>query len=413
MTLPTVQSPSQRKPKRGLFVLGILILIAVSFLAGLGVSRSRPNITAYRSTASSTTAIGYFDEQLYAEVLSTLKETYVERQKIDEKKLFYGALQGLVAAIGDPYTAFFSPAEHQQFNEELKGSFEGIGAELGVKEGRLTVIAPLADSPAEKAGLRAGDVILTIDSKESGSLTLDQAVALIRGKAGTIVILTVYRKDNGNTSETISIRRATIVLPTVKVAVADGIAVINLYNFNNESERQFIKTINDLRTRNIRGLIVDLRNNPGGFLDKSVNIASAWLAKDDLVVREVYYDERLTKDYRAIRQIQAPKVPTVVLVNEGSASASEILAGALQDYAKATIVGSKTYGKGSVQDLKTLRDGSGLKVTISQWITPKGRFINNHGIEPDSTVPMTAEDFRDSRDPQLEKAKQIIQGRTQ
>ncbi|MBI4128597.1 MAG: S41 family peptidase [Parcubacteria group bacterium] len=403
----TSLSSAEKKPKH--LLPRLVFLLFAAFLVGyLFGSTSVPPRTGKYTVEGDSKNLGYFDEKLYAEVLSALKNNYVEKQKIEDKKLFYGALQGLVAAVGDPYTVFFNPTENRQFNEELKGSFEGIGAELGIKDDRLTVIAPLADSPAQKAGLRAGDLILSIDAKETASLTLDQAVALIRGREGTTVALTVYRRENGNGSLTISIRRATITIPSVRTVVEDGVALISLYNFNNESERQLVRALNDLRDRDLKGLILDLRNNPGGFLDKSVNIASAWLEKDQVVVREHYQDESLNKDYVAIRQITAPAVPTVVLVNEGTASASEILAGALQDYGRASVVGAKTYGKGSVQDLRTLPDGSGLKITISQWVTPNGRLINNQGIVPDVEVKMTAEDFEQNRDPQLEKAKELI-----
>lgn len=394
-------------------IFWIALLVFVSFFSGfvVAVKIALQPERSYQFSQDGQ-SYEYFDPRLYSEVISLLKKHYVEKDSLNDRELFYGALRGLVAAIGDPYTVFFSPKAHDEFDEELKGSFDGIGAELGIKNNRLTVIAPLANSPAEKAGLRAGDVILSIDGTDTSDLTLDGAVSRIRGKSGTTVKLNVFRDGNGEQTLSISIQRATIVLPTVRLAYEGDVAHLSLYSFNSEAEKQFVQSLRELQDRKISGLIIDLRNNPGGFLDEAVNIASAWLDKGQVVVREVYQADRSANEFPAIGQLQAPRVPTVVLVNEGTASASEILAGALQDYKKATVIGVTTYGKGSVQELKTLPDGSGLKITVSQWLTPLGRFINKHGIDPDIEVKMTAEDYTADRDPQLERALEFIRGQS-
>ncbi len=353
----------------------------------------------------------YFDEKLYGRIVEFLKQDYFKRDTLDDKELFYGSLRGLVEAVGDPYTTFFDPKSNKEFTEELNGSFEGIGAELGIRDERLTVIAPIPGSPAEKSGVRAEDVILAIDKKDTRELSLDEAVAAIRGKAGTSVVLTIYRSGMDSSSamtKDISINRSRIQLPTVTTRVDGTIGVIQLYNFNADSEHQFINGLRELSDKKIDGLILDLRNNPGGFLDKAVSISSAWLDEGQLVVRELFNDRRNTNEYMAARQFRAPDVPTVVLINGGTASAAEILAGALQDHGKATLVGTTSFGKGSVQDIKPLPDGSGLKITVSQWITPNGQYINNVGIEPDVLVEITAQDIENELDPQFQKALELL-----
>ncbi len=387
----------------------VVMLLFVSFFTGfvvaIRVSGGLPGDATV--TARNLGDVGYFDEKLYAEVWSILKNNFVDKKKIDDKKLFYGALEGMVNAVGDPYTTFFTPQASKDLNEELQGSFEGIGAEIGIKDKFLTVIAPLPGSPAEKSGLRASDVILSIDGVSASTLSLDDAVAKIRGKAGTAVKLLVLHPDAKSPVD-ISVTREKIAIPAVKLEMQDDIAVIHLYKFSAESEHEFIAALREASSKQLKGLIVDLRNDPGGFLDQAVLIASAWVEEGKPVVREVYHDERDSKEYDAEAQFAAPNVPTVLLVNEGSASASEILAGALQDYGKATLVGAKTYGKGSVQDLRSLPDGSELKITISQWLTPRGRIINGEGITPDKEVPMSQDDYDQKRDPQLDAAKAII-----
>ncbi len=399
----------QSKTSNPVMLFWIAMLLFISFFSGFVIALRVTGVSSNSSVvvAKSLSDVGYFDEKLYTDVWSLLKNNYVDKKKIDDKKLFYGALQGMVAAVGDPYTTFFDPQASKDLNDELQGSFEGIGAEIGMKDNHLTIIAPLPSSPAEKAGLRAGDTILSIDGKDASALTLDEAVSQIRGKANTTVKLSIYHID-GKAPIDVTVTRQTITVPAVKEEEQDGIAIIHLYKFSADSEHEFISALREASAKPIKGLIVDLRNDPGGFLDQAVLIASAWVDTGQVVVREVYHDERLSKEYDAQPQFAAPKVPTVLLVNEGSASAAEILAGALQDYGKATLVGAKTYGKGSVQDLRSLADGSELKITISQWLTPHGRIINGEGITPDKVVPMTQDDYDKKLDPQLDAAKAII-----
>ena len=389
-------------PRRTLLFFWIAILIFAGFFAGVvsGVKLANPQTYVPENGGQ------YFDAQLYEEVSSVLRETFVDPTRINNKDLFYGALKGMVAAVGDPYTTFFDPQENKEFNDELSGSFGGIGAELGMKNNRLTIIAPLPGSPAERAGLRAGDIIVSIDKTDAAGFSLDEAVAAIRGKRGTSVQLAIYHTES-NDLKTVTIRRDTIVVPTVLVKYTSDLAVMSLYNFNAESEKQFIRGITEIKSHGVRGMILDLRNNPGGFLDKSVQVASAWLQKGVPVVREVA-KEKTTQTYTAVNQIAAPQGPLVILVNEGTASAAEILAGALQDHGKAILIGAKTYGKGSVQEVKELTDGSAVKITISQWVTPNGRLINEVGITPDIIVPMTDADYAAGNDPQLDRAVQYI-----
>ncbi len=351
------------------------------------------------------------DFHLFWEVWNKLKSQYVDKDKLSDKKLFYGALKGMVAAVGDPYTVFMNPQLAHEFKDDLAGTFEGIGAEIGIKNDILTIIAPLPDMPAEKAGLRAGDKVYAIDGQSTAGISIDEAVRKIRGPKGSKVTLTIYRQGFDQTKD-ITITRGTIVVKSVRTErlKPDGreIFKIKITNFNDDTLDLFNRAVHDILALNPDGIILDLRNNPGGYLDTAIEVASEWI-EDGTVVIEQFSPEN-KNEYLARGRARLKTYKTVVLVNRGSASASEIVAGALQDHGRAIIVGEQTFGKGSVQTLDSLEDGSSLKITVAKWLTPSGRCINEKGITPDVTVEYTKEDYNNDRDPQLEMAIKLLTG---
>jgi len=349
----------------------------------------------------------YFDGDLFQHVWSSLKENYV-KQPVEDKDLFYGSLEGLVGGIDDPYSVFLDPDSAKKFLEDMAGSFEGVGMELGIKDDRLTVIAPLSDTPAFRAGLRAGDKIFGIDDQDTSVMSLDEAIHLIRGPKGTTVKLTIWHEGDTKT-EDVEITRDVIDIKTVSWELkGNKVAYLKISHFSEDTWKDFQDVAIVITRADPRGLILDLRNNPGGYLDTAVDMAGYWLGKKVVVIsRDAQGTE---KEYQANNEGDLRHIPTVVLVNQGSASASEILAGALQDYKQATILGEKTFGKGSVQELENLKDGSALKLTVAYWYTPLGRSINEEGIVPDIEVGMTEDDYLHERDPQLDKALSILEG---
>jgi carboxyl-terminal processing protease len=344
------------------------------------------------------------DFNLFWEVWSLVQKNYVH-QPVTDTKLFYGALSGLVFALDDPYSVFFDPEMAEKFQQELEGTFSGIGAELGIKERQLTIIAPLPDTPAARAGLKAGDKILLIDGKETTEMALDYAVSLIRGQEGTEVTLTIWR-EGWERPQDFKITRGKIEIASVKWEMKGDIAYIEINHFNEDTSGRFNQAVNELITKNPKGLVLDLRNNPGGFLSTAVEVAGEWIEKNVVVIEQRDDGEKNEEKSDGLARLQGLK--TVVLINEGSASASEIVAGALQDYGKATLVGKKTFGKGSVQNLEPLSDGSAVKITVAEWLTPKGRHIDKEGITPDVEVDLTEDDYNANRDPQLDKAIEIL-----
>ncbi len=354
----------------------------------------------------------------------TLKLKYY--QDADEKSMFYGAMRGMAEALGDPYTTFFEPKIAKEFSESLKGEFEGIGAEIGLRNGQLQIIAPLPETPAERAGLLAGDYILAINGTSTENMSTEEAVSLIRGPKGTTVKLKIGRlppkdeskskadakeTDTASTQEALgepiikeySIVRDKIVVKSVRVTwPKNNIAVVQVTNFNQDTDQEFRAEIGKVLDKNPIGIILDLRNNPGGYLDRSTVIAGEWVG-DKVVVSE-RRKGKIIDEFRGEGAGRLAGIKTAVLVNQGSASASEIVAGALQDYGLAALIGMQTYGKGSVQDYSEFDDGSAVKITIAEWLTPKGRSINKTGIKPDIQVDRTPEDYDANRDPQLDKA---------
>lgn len=322
---------------------------------------------------------------------------------LDEEKLYYGAVAGMIRAADDPYTVFADPNETKQFEETIEGSFSGVGIEIGLRSGLVTVIAPLEGSPAQQAGVREGDIIVAIDHKPlTPESTIDEVVNQIRGEQGTKVVLTVVHKDASETSD-IEITRNRIEIESVKYEQQGDVTVINITNFNGDTSARFTTAARAAQRAGSKGVIIDLRNNPGGFLQTSVEIASRFLSPDLVVVSE---RGKETKDYKAEGNPVLKDIPVVVLVNGGSASASEILAGALHDHLQAPIVGTKTFGKGSVQEFLKLKDGSSLRVTVAKWFTPNGRNINDEGIEPTVAVEQNQETDADE---QMDKAKEELQ----
>lgn len=346
------------------------------------------------------------DFSLFWQVWNTIEEKFTNGT-LDRQKMIYGAISGMVESLGDPYTAFMTPDEAREFDQEMEGKFEGIGAEIGIRGDRLTIVAPLAGSPAERAGLKAKDIILKINDEDAVEMTLMEAVAKIRGTKGTNVTLKIMREGAQEPFD-VNITREEITVKSVEWEVrGDKIALIEISRFGDDTEEAFKSAVAEILLTSPRGLILDLRNNPGGYLDTAVNLASEFIPKKEVVAMEELAGGKRDKFFSR-GPVRLAGIPTVVLVNEGSASASEILAGALQDYGIAKLVGKKTFGKGSVQELEEFSDGSRARITIAKWLTPKERYINEKGIEPDFSIDLTSEDSNAGRDPQLDKAVEIL-----
>lgn len=344
-----------------------------------------------------------FDQ--FWQVWKKVKTKYA-KQPVKDSDLFYGAMQGLVAGLNDPYSVYFPPKAAEEFNKSLDGEFSGIGAEVGVKNNQLVVIAPLPGSPAERAGLRPGDKIFAIDKTITVGMDAGEAVTKIRGQAGTKVVLTVMRDGFAKTKE-FPIVREKISIPAVIFSVKDkNVAYLRVMQFNQNTMPEFDKAIKKIQDNKINKLIVDLRNNPGGYLETAVSMASEWVG-DGKIVSEKFSNGD-TNVHETTGEHRLQNFSTVVLVNGGSASASEILAGALQDHKKAKIVGEKTFGKGSVQDYEMLPDGSSLKITVAEWFTPNDKNINEQGIKPDLEVKEDWAKEKIGEDVMLKKALEIL-----
>ena len=323
------------------------------------------------------------------------------------KEKMYGAIQGLAASYGDPYTVFFPPEESKAFHDNISGSFAGVGMELDVKDGNLVVVAPLKGTPAEAAGVVAGDRIVAIDDKPTDGMPIETAVRLIRGQIGTVVALTLVRE--GKVVE-VEITRATIQVPETEDGLdkESGVYHIALYEFTANSADLFNQALRRFAASGSRRLVVDLRGNPGGYLNASVDIASRFLPKGAEIVTEDFGGKRQNETHTSAGYAGVPRgTKLVVLIDGGSASASEILAGALQDNRAATIIGAKSFGKGSVQTLVDL-DGGSLKVTVARWVTPAGHWIMGNGITPDILASSTPDAKRGGNDPQMERAVRFL-----
>ena len=352
------------------------------------------------------------DFSLFWQVLKSIEENYVDSKKIDYKKILYGAISGMADSLNDPYTVFMEPEKTESFVESVEsgGSFEGVGMELGIKGGTLTVIAPLEGTPAMKAGIKAGDKILRIDDKVTNDLLLEEAVNLIRGKKGTKVVLLISRRELQEPKE-ITIIRDTIQVPIIKWEMLNDIAYIKIYQFTGNLPGKFREIAYTIIKAEPKKIILDLRNNPGGYLESAVDIASWFIPQGEIVAIEDYGKEETQKKYRSKGYKGLSDLETIVLINKGSASASEIVAGALRDDKKIKLVGEKSFGKGLIQSLERFQDGSSLKVTIAKWLTPSGLSISDEGLNPDVEVVLSDEDYDNDRDPQLDKAIELLGGR--
>ncbi len=354
-----------------------------------------------------------FDFSLFWDTWDELHNKFVDQSNLKEDKLLYGAISGMVKGAGDPYTVFFPPVESKSFKQDVGGSFGGIGAEIGKRNGFLVIVAPLEDTPAQKAGLIAGDKILKINGEPTDDITVETAVTKIRGEVGTKVVLSILRGNDGTKAKDITIERAVIKIPITKLeALKDNqIAHLSFYSFASTAPFEFQQAATKiLATTGYKGIILDLRNNPGGFLEVSVDIAGWFLNSGDLVAIEQFgqMENNNKTEFRTSGLGALKNYPIVVLVNQGTASAAEILAGALRDNRGVKLVGEKTFGKGSVQELINLKDGSSLKVTVAKWLTPKGVSISEHGLEPDYKVAIAEDDAGKNKDPQLDKAVEVL-----
>lgn len=387
----------------------IFIAVILGFLGGIEYQKTKnPNLISVEGLINQDLGKATdLDFSLFWDTWNRINEKYVDRDKISEKDLLYGAISGMVSALKDPYTVFFPPDQAKRFQEEIQGEFGGVGIEIGLRDQTLTVIAPIDGTPAAKAGLLAGDKILKIDDLQTNDLTIEKAVSLIRGKKGTKVTLTILRNGNDKPQD-YTLIRDTIKVPVItKKIIEENIGYIQLHTFNQKAGSEFKNAVNNLQNKGMKKLILDLRNNPGGLLDLAIELSSYFLEPNKTVVIEDFGNNK-KNELRSETNGLLKDIPLVILINKGSASASEILAGALHDQKGTILIGEKSFGKGSVQQVDDLKGGASLKVTVAKWLTPKGRSISEQGIEPDIKIELSDEDQTEKKDPQLDKAIEII-----
>lgn len=381
------------------------------YLGGVGQTSSRDNLEVEGGKVKEKDELPAYlfkdvDFDLFWEVWNITRERYLEQPVLDTQ-LFYGALSGIVNSLGDPYSTFLNPEDTHKFTEELSGSFEGIGAEIGIRKEQLVIIAPLPDTPASRAGLKSGDRILKIDEQNTFGMALDVAVSNIRGPKDTTVKLTILREGWDEYRE-IPIVRGKIDVKSVRLEeLGEDLAHLKLIYFNEATSALFEQAVQEILAKNYKGIVLDLRNNPGGFLEVAVSTASYFVPTGEVVVWQEFKDGH-REAFRSERQARLNGIPVVVLINQGSASASEILAGALKDYNLAKLVGETSFGKGSVQTFEQLRGGSAIKITVAHWLTPLGAQINGQGITPDFAIETDRDDLENGDDPQLLKAVELL-----
>ncbi len=388
--------------------LAISVIVAIVFF-GLGFITNSlgPKLKISTPISSQTSDI---DLAKFWKVNSVLREKF--DGDISSEKQSEGAIAGMVASLGDPYTTYLTKQQNSELNSQLNGKLSGIGIEVGLKNNRLTVIAPIDGTPAQKAGLRAGDIIASVDGVDTSSMTVDEAVSKIRGSKGTQVKLTIVRP--GSSPQEITITREDITVPSVSYEMKNNsVGYIKIRTFGADTDKAVENAASSLVAQGAKSLVIDVRDNPGGYLDSVVKISSNFIKSGTIVAEKSRNSQ--DKTFNASGSGKYTNIPIVVLINNGSASASEILAGALHDNGRAILVGEKTYGKGSVQEVVCLSgnalssecDGDSLKVTVAHWYTPKGVNISKEGIAPDQEVKLTTEDYNSGKDPQLQKALEV------
>lgn len=391
--------PTKLKERGAQATAGILVAVGIFYFGFATGTKQRPAEPTPQDQIVSA------DFSLFWDAIDIVKRKYVDIKNVQDTDFVYGAIRGAIGSLDDPYSDFLKPDDAKKFEQDLQGSFGGVGAEIGSRNNQLVIIAPLKGNPAEAAGLKAGDRILQInDTIVTTDLSVDAAVKLIRGPEGTPVKLLILR-DGWKEAKEFSVTRRTVILPTLDWEMKPGnIFYVRLHNFNANVPSLFYQASLSALTNGVSGVVLDMRNNPGGFLDVATNLAGWFLKKGDVVVTERFASGAEQK-LRASGNSAFMNVPIVVLVNGGSASASEIIAGALRDNRGSTLIGEKTFGKGSVQEVENLKDGSTVKISIAEWRTPAGTVINKKGLSADIEIK-PKDDAKN--DEQLEKALAVI-----
>ncbi len=389
-------------------IVGIALICSgfwFGFVSGKKVSKNVTVVGATNMGLDSSSSVADFN--VFWQAWQDVNDLYLKNPDISNQNKMYGAVNGLIQSLNDPYTEFFSPADSKQFQEDVTGDFGGIGAELGAStSSQIVIISPLKGTPAEAAGLKSGDWIVKINGTSTDSMNVDQAVNLIRGVEGTKVTLTIFRTGWSATKD-FTITRANIKVPTVDFEMKGDIAHISLHSFNQDADVLFYQALVKAGNANAKGIALDLRDDPGGYLEVAVDLAGYFLKPDTLVVKEVGRAVP-EQDFKSSGNGALANIPMVVLINGGSASASEILAGALHDDRGIKLIGEKSFGKGTVQEVEDLSDGSSIKITVAHWVMPSGRILDHDGIVPDYVVSLTDDDTKNNRDPQLDKALQVL-----
>lgn len=408
---------TKRNIRTSVYVLVSIILVGGVFAFGLYIGYARrPEIEKVATVTNKEPQVNNTktkaDFSPFWKVWNTLNEKSIYANKITDQDRVWGAAQGLAASLGDPYTVFFPPAENESFNNQIHASFGGIGAEIGMKDGVITVVSALKDTPSDKAGMKSGDKILKIDTTSTNDMTIDKAISLIRGEKGTVVALTVLRPGEQTTRD-FKITRDTIDTPVIDTeARPDGIFVISFYSFSDNSANLFRDALVKFQQSGDHKLVLDMRGNPGGYLESAVNIGSWFIDEGKTIVSEDFGAKQDPIVYRSHGpRLFDDKLQLAVLVDGGSASAAEILGGALQENHIGTLIGAQTFGKGSVQELIPITDNTSLKVTVARWLTPNGVSISEKGLTPDIVVPYTVADYNAKKDPQLDKAIEFLQAK--